>query len=71
MKLSETYVTNRAVAIVNSMTEPKQSTMAQNYCHLLIDKIDDSITKIQLIYKVRDMIIIKVKSLAHLKGWKV
>lgn len=68
MKLSESYVTNRIVDIIASCTKPSQTLVAQKYLYLLISKIGDNMTEIKLIYKVCDMLEIKLKQMVTSYG---
>lgn len=63
MKLSETFVTNRIIDVVESCTKVSQAFMAQRYCYMLIAKIEGNMGSMSIILMVRDMCEIKIKSI--------
>ena len=62
MYISEIYVRDKAISVINSITRPNQAVMAQKYLYLLINKLNiyNSLYKVTWIFKIRDMLEIKL-----------
>ena len=58
---SEAYILNRFIEVIGSCNRPTQTLVAQQYCHLLINKIDCPLAKLRLIDRARDMITVKIQ----------